>query len=164
MIDQLTNMPNRRSFDERLHMEWSRAIREQAPISLLMLDIDKFKNYNDTYGHQQGDVALQTVAKILLGSTRRSSDFAARWGGEEFAVLLPNTPLPNAVDVAGKIRVNIENEVIPCAGNSTANVTASIGVNSQIPARDSSLEAFISAADKALYAAKAAGRNLVKSG
>jgi diguanylate cyclase (GGDEF)-like protein len=164
MIDQLTKMPNRRSFDERLNMEWSRAIREQTPISLFMLDIDKFKNYNDTYGHQQGDVALQSVAKILLSSSRRSSDFAARWGGEEFAILLPNTPLTNAVDVAEKIRVNIENEVIPRVGNPPTKVTASIGVNSQIPARDSSLDAFISVADKALYAAKAAGRNLVKTG
>jgi diguanylate cyclase (GGDEF)-like protein len=145
-------------------MEWSRAIREQVPISFLMLDIDKFKNYNDTYGHQQGDVVLQAVAKLLLKSSRRSSDFAARWGGEEFAILLPNTPLPNAMDVAEKIRVNIENEMIPCTGNTTTKVTASIGVNSQIPARDSSLEEFISAADKALYAAKAAGRNQVKSG
>jgi diguanylate cyclase (GGDEF)-like protein len=145
-------------------MEWSRAIREQVPISFLMLDIDKFKNYNDTYGHQQGDVVLQAVAKLLLKSSRRSSEFAARWGGEEFAILLPNTPLPNAMDVAEKIRVNIENEMIPCIGNTTTKVTASIGVNAQIPARDSSLEAFISAADKALYAAKAAGRNQVKSG
>ena len=164
MIDQLTKMPNRRSFDERLSMEWSRAIREQTPISLFMLDIDKFKNYNDTFGHQQGDVALRSVAKILLSSSRRSSDFAARWGGEEFAILLPNTPLVNAMDVAEKIRVNIENEVIPRAGNPPTKVTASIGVSSQIPARDSSLEAFISASDKALYAAKAAGRNLVKAG
>jgi len=163
MIDQLTNIPNRRSFDERLNMEWNRAIREQVPISLLMLDIDKFKNYNDTYGHQQGDIVLQAVAKILLMSSRRSSDFAARWGGEEFTVLLPNTPLPNAVDVAETIRVNMENEVIPCIGNSTTKVTVSIGVSTQIPARDSSLDAFISAADKALYAAKTAGRNLVKT-
>jgi diguanylate cyclase (GGDEF)-like protein len=163
MLDQLTNMPNRRSFDERLHIEWNRAIREQVPISLLMLDIDRFKNYNDTYGHQQGDIVLQSVAKILLNSSRRSSDFAARWGGEEFVILLSNTPLTNAVEVAKTIRVNIENEVIPCTGNSTTKVTVSIGVNTQIPARDSSSDTLISAADKALYAAKAAGRNLVKT-
>jgi len=163
LIDQLTNIPNRRSFDERLRIEWSRAIREQIPISLLMLDIDKFKNYNDTYGHQQGDIVLKSVAKVLLSSSRRSSDFAARWGGEEFTILLPNTPLSNAVEVAETIRVNMEKEVIPCTGNSTTKVTVSIGVNTQIPVRNSSPDAFISAADKALYAAKAAGRNLVRT-
>ena len=161
MIDQLTNIPNRRNFDERLRVEWNRAIREQTPISILMLDIDKFKDYNDTYGHPQGDVALQAVAKILSYSSQRSSDFVARWGGEEFAILLPNTPLVSAMDVAERIRANIENEEIPCAGNSTAKVTASIGVNTQIPVRGNSAGAFLSAADKALYAAKAAGRNKV---
>jgi len=161
MIDQLTNIPNRRSFDERLHIEWNRAIREQMPISLLMLDIDNFKNYNDTYGHQQGDVLLKTVAEILSLSSKRSTDFAARWGGEEFVILLPNTPLPNAVNIAETIRINIENEVIPCADNSTTKITASIGVNTLIPTRENSADAFISAADKALYAAKAAGRNKV---
>ena len=161
MIDQLTNIPNRRSFDEQLRAEWNRAIREQSPISLLMFDIDKFKDYNDTYGHQQGDTVLQAVAKVITQLARRSSDFAARWGGEEFVMLLPGTPLADALDIAEKIRVNIENEVIPCAGNSTTKVTVSIGVHTQIPAQENLSGAFLSAADKALYAAKAAGRNKV---
>jgi len=161
MIDQLTNLPNRRSFDERIHVEWNRAIREQTPISLLIFDIDRFKNYNDTYGHQQGDVALQSVAKVLSLASKRSSDFAARWGGEEFVILLPNTPLNSAMDIAEMIRKNIEKENIPYAGNLTTKITASIGVNTITPTLEDSTDVFFSAADKALYAAKEAGRNKV---
>ncbi|MDR0473328.1 MAG: diguanylate cyclase [Treponema sp.] len=160
-IDQLTDIPNRRSFDERLHIEWNHALREQTPISILILDVDKFKNYNDTYGHQNGDIALQTVAKIISHLPRRSTDFAARWGGEEFVILLSNTPLAPALNIAEKIRADIENEKIPCTGNTTTKVTASIGVNTQVPAQADSIDAFISSADKALYAAKEAGRNRV---
>ncbi|MDR0472542.1 MAG: diguanylate cyclase [Treponema sp.] len=163
-IDQLTNIPNRRSFDERLHAEWNRSVREQQSISILILDVDKFKDFNDTYGHQNGDIALQTVAKILSRLSKRSSDFAARWGGEEFVILLPNTPLDAALDIAEKIRAAIENEEIPCvsnAGNTITKITASIGVNTQVPAQADSIDAFISSADKALYAAKEAGRNRV---
>ena len=161
MIDQLTNLPNRRSFDERMHVEWNRAIREQTPISLLIFDIDRFKDYNDKYGHQQGDIALQTVAKVLSHASKRSSDFAARWGGEEFVILLPNTPLNSAMDIAETIRVNVEKEDIPHNGNSSTKITASIGVNTKIPTLEDSTDAFFSAADKALYAAKADGRNKV---
>jgi diguanylate cyclase (GGDEF)-like protein len=161
MIDQLTNIPNRRSFDERLSAEWNRSIREQKPISILILDVDKFKDFNDKYGHQLGDVMLQAIANILSRLSRRSSDFAARWGGEEFVVLLPNTQLTVALDIAEKIRKDIENEEILCAGNITINVTVSIGINTQIPAQADSIDTFFSCADKALYAAKEAGRNRV---
>jgi len=161
MIDQLTNLPNRRSFDERLHMEWNQAIRERTPISILMADIDKFKDLNDTYGHQQGDLALQIVAGIFSQSCRRPGDLAARWGGEEFTVLLPNTPLAGALNVAEKVRVGIESAVIPRADGSDLGLTISIGVNSQEPVQGSSIDAFLSHADKALYAAKEAGRNRV---
>lgn len=161
MVDQLTNLPNRRSFDERLHAEWNRAIREKTPISLLMLDIDRFKNYNDTYGHQQGDIALQAVAKVLLHASKRSSDFAARWGGEEFTILLPNTPLASAMDIAETIRANIEKETIPCSGNLPTKITASIGVNTQTPSQEDSTDTFFSDADKALYFAKEDGRNRI---
>jgi diguanylate cyclase (GGDEF)-like protein len=160
-IDQLTNIPNRRSFDERLRAEWNRTIREQTPISILILDVDKFKNYNDTYGHQQGDVLLQAVAQILSRLSRRSSDFAARWGGEEFVILLPNTPLAAALDIAERLRADIENEEVPYAGNTITKVTVSIGVNTQIPGQADSIDAFILGADKALYAAKELGRNKV---
>jgi len=161
MIDQLTNLPNRRSFDERLGMEWKQAIREQTPISLLMIDLDNFKVLNDTYGHQQGDVVLQKVANILPLSFRRPGDFAARWGGEEFVVLLPNTALDGAIELAEKIRTDIEKMPVKAANGSVIKITLSAGVNSLIPANDTSIDAFISNADKALYRAKDAGRNKV---
>jgi diguanylate cyclase (GGDEF)-like protein len=161
MIDQLTNLPNRRSFDERMRIEWNQAIRDCKPISLLVMDVDRFKNYNDTYGHLQGDVALQTIANIFVQSLRRANDFAARWGGEEFVVLLQNTPLPGALDIAQKINANVENAVIPRADGSETRITISIGVNTLVPMRGSSAESFFSNADKALYAAKEQGRNRV---
>jgi len=161
MIDQLTNLPNRRSFDDRLKMEWKQAIREQTPISLLMIDLDNFKILNDTYGHQQGDLVLQKVAEILPKSFRRPGDFAARWGGEEFVVLLPNTALDGAIELAEKIRTDIEKMPVKTAKGQGLNVTLSVGINSLIPESETSIDAFISSADKALYKAKDAGRNKV---
>ena len=161
MIDQLTNIPNRRSFDNRLNMEWNRAIREKTPISFLMMDVDKFKNYNDTYGHQQGDLVLQTVASVFARTLKRSGDFAARWGGEEFVVLLPNSEKDGAMLVAEQIRANVESEIIPIPDGGNTKVTISIGVNTLIPTGDSVLETFVSGADSALYTAKETGRNRV---
>ena len=161
MQDQLTAIPNRRGFDNRMDMEWMRAIRENACISFLLMDVDRFKAYNDTYGHQQGDRVLQTVAKIVTQALSRPGDYAARWGGEEFVVLLPNTDANGAVRLAERIRKNISETAIPCADGSETNVTISIGVNTQTPLQASSLEDFIAEADKALYRAKEAGRNQV---
>jgi diguanylate cyclase (GGDEF)-like protein len=161
MRDQLTGMPNRRSFDYRLKWEWNRAIRDKSPLSILMLDVDKFKNYNDTLGHQQGDVALQVIAKTIKQTVKRLTEFAARWGGEEFIVLLPTTDSAGAVCVAEKIRAEIENVIIPCSDPRGMKVTISIGVSSQIPTLDISSERTIALADTALYKAKAAGRNKV---
>ena len=161
MMDQLTELPNRRNFDERLHMEWNRAIREHTPVTIMVIDVDHFKNFNDTYGHQQGDLVLQIVAKTFPQTFRRSTDFAARWGGEEFAILLPNMPLDGALIVAEKIRAAIENAVIPCVDGSAVQVTVSIGVNSRIPERGDTIDTFFSGADKALYTAKETGRNRV---
>jgi len=164
MHDQLTKLPNRRNFDERLHMEWLQARREQTPISLLMADLDGFKNLNDTYGHQQGDIVLQVVASIFPYVARRPGDFTARWGGEEFAILLPNTPLSGALVVAERLRAAVEEAEIPYTDERTLKVTISIGANSQESVQNnSSLPLFISTADKALYAAKQAGRNRVCS-
>jgi diguanylate cyclase (GGDEF)-like protein len=163
MIDQLTSLPNRRNFDERLNMEWKQSIREKWPISLLMIDIDKFKNINDNYGHQQGDIILQIVARTFHKSFKRPSDFAARWGGEEFVVLLPNTPMDGALDVAERIRTDVEATDIFYTDGSKIRVTISIGVNSLVPLHDNSINEFISKADKALYAAKDSGRNKVVS-
>jgi diguanylate cyclase (GGDEF)-like protein len=162
MIDQLTEIPNRRSFDHQLQMEWNRSIREHAPISLLMMDVDHFKNYNDTYGHPQGDAALAAVARIFAQSLRRAGDFAARIGGEEFAVLLPHTDLAGALSVAEHIRSDVENSVVPCGDGSVTKITVSIGVNTQSPTEKCMVKFFISYADKALYAAKEAGRNTVR--
>jgi diguanylate cyclase (GGDEF)-like protein len=152
LTDQLTEIPNRRNFDSRVEQEWRIAIRECKNISILMMDIDKFKTYNDTHGHQQGDILLQAVAKAITQTIHRGGDFAARWGGEEFVVLLPNTDIKGALTIAELIRANVEK---------STKTTISIGVNTQIPTQASSLDAFISAADNALYKAKEMGRNRV---
>jgi diguanylate cyclase (GGDEF)-like protein len=161
LLDQLTGIPNRRCFDNRLDMEWKRAMRDKKNMSILMLDIDKFKNYNDTFGHQQGDVALKTVAKKIKETIKRPIDFAARWGGEEFVVLLPNTDSNGSLDVGEHIRKIVEDTEIPCAGKSFTKLTVSVGVNTQIPKFDGILYKLISGADEALYSAKKAGRNRV---
>ena len=161
MLDQLTAIPNRRSFVNRMEMEWNRAIRDAKPLSIMILDVDKFKNYNDTFGHQQGDVALKTVAKTLNYSIKRTTDFIARWGGEEFVVLLPDTDTTGAARVAELLRTEIENATIACDDPRGLKVTVSIGVNTHIPKIDTSVEDFIYGADEALYKAKEAGRNRV---
>ena len=161
MTDQLTDLPNRRSFEERMQLEWGRAMREKTKISLLIIDIDKFKYYNDTFGHQQGDVVLRTVAKIFVLEVKRSVDFVARLGGEEFVILLPNTDTEAAYKVAERVRKDIEETQIPLINGKTTNITISIGINTQIPTQNSSSELFIEGADKALYAAKNSGRNRV---
>jgi len=150
--DQLTGIPNRREFDGKLSMEWRRAIRDRQPVSFLMLDVDKFKDYNDTYGHQRGDAVLKAVAKCVEHAVKRPGDFAARWGGEEFSVLLSNTDSAGALKIAKSIRARVEEET---------SVTVSVGVNTQTPEQNSSLDGFISAADNALYDAKRQGRNRV---
>jgi len=161
LIDQLTGIANRRSFDARLNVEWKQAIREQNSLSLLMMDLDKFKALNDTYGHQQGDLVLKKVSEIFTMSLRRPADFTARWGGEEFIVLLPNTPIEGALDVAENIRTDIEKTPILFIDGTFKRVTVSIGVSSIFPEKSSSIDAFIANADKALYLAKEAGRNRV---
>ena len=161
LYDQLTSIPNRRAFCKRMEMEWNRAAREKQPISILIMDVDKFKAYNDTYGHQQGDAVLKTVAETLTSSFDRSADFVARWGGEEFVALLPSTELSGALYIAEKARQNISDTVIPCTDGNVTKVTISIGVNTIVPKNDSSCEEFLEKADKALYKAKESGRNKV---
>jgi diguanylate cyclase (GGDEF)-like protein len=166
MHDHLTGIPNRRSFDNRMKWEWERAKRERGQISVLMIDIDKFKNYNDTFGHQQGDVALQTVATTVKQTGRRSIDFAARYGGEEFIVLLPSTDSIGAAFVAERIRSSVENIDINCEDPKGKRVTVSIGTSTRIPSHEGpmSISSLISEADDALYKAKEAGRNRVVVG
>ena len=161
-VDMLTNIPNRRQFDHNLQTEWNRAMRENEPVSLLMIDVDHFKLYNDSYGHQQGDIALQTVAKAIAKTLKRKVDVAARWGGEEFAVLLPNTVPEGVMKVAERIRKNVESAVITEPdGMSQHNVTISIGVAHVLPSSDIKVAELIRQADEALYKAKDMGRNRV---
>jgi diguanylate cyclase (GGDEF)-like protein len=163
MQDQLTKLPNRHSFEIRMNTEWGRTLRNKVPISLLLIDVDKFKNYNDTYGHQQGDIALKSLAKIFGLSFKRSTDFAARWGGEEFIVLLPETDAAGALEVAEQLRAGTEAMEIPClegVDKSAAKITISVGVNTQVN-EYSTIDKLISDADVLLYQAKSNGRNRI---
>ena len=161
MIDQLTDLPNRRSFEAQLNTEWARAIRDKTNISILFIDADRFKNYNDSFGHQQGDIALKFFAKILTETLKRPGDYGARWGGEEFIALLPNTDSVGALEVAEQIRLNVEEMEIPCTDGQGAKVTVSIGVNTVKHDHGDTVENFILGADNALYSAKEKGRNMV---
>ena len=162
MTDPLTGLPNRRSFDARFNAEWGKVFRDQAPVSILMVDIDKFKTYNDTHGHQQGDVALQSFAKTFVQALKRPGDFAARLGGEEFIVLLPNTHAQGALVVAEQIRKCVEAMEIPCPDGLAAKITVSIGANTHEYGDTETVKAFFSGVDEALYAAKGNGRNRVR--
>jgi diguanylate cyclase (GGDEF)-like protein len=162
MTDQLTGLPNRRYFDARFKTEWARAYRDHAPLSILVADIDKFKNYNDSYGHQQGDMALIAFAQVFMEPLKRAADFAARWGGEEFIALLPNTDSYGALNVAEKIRKSIEDFEVPRLEKipeSAAKITVSIGANTQIHGDESTVMEFFAKADEALYESKKNGRN-----
>lgn len=161
-VDGLTGIANRRQFDEFLTREWSRGIRSGTPLSMLMCDVDFFKQYNDHYGHPAGDECLKTVAKTLQAGVHRPADLTARYGGEEFAVVLPDTDLPGAEQVAEEMRRTLEGLAMPHAGSLLGLVTISIGVACTVPRRESgSAEQLIADADAALYRAKQAGRNRV---
>jgi diguanylate cyclase (GGDEF)-like protein len=164
LVDPLTDIPNRRCFDERITVEWRRMIRDKTPIAFMMMDVDKFKAYNDTYGHPQGDVLLKSLARIFAAAARRPGDLAARLGGEEFGLLLPETDLEGALEVAEEIRADVEATRVPAAdGRTITSVTISIGVVSLVPGDHSVIADFIAKADGLLYAAKEQGRNRVCS-
>jgi diguanylate cyclase (GGDEF)-like protein len=152
--DALTGLRNRRKFDAAIDSEWRRAARHGTPVSLLMIDADHFKAYNDTFGHQAGDQVLVGIAICISDSIKRAGDCAARYGGEEFAVLLPGLSATEALAIAEIIRHKVEG----WSDDATPS-TVSIGIASMIPAADLDWPPFVHAADKALYAAKAAGRN-----
>jgi diguanylate cyclase (GGDEF)-like protein len=160
ITDELTGIGNRRFFYAQLEQEWQRALRNHDYIAFLMMDIDKFKPYNDTYGHLQGDRALSGIAQIIKNSLFRAIDTCARWGGEEFAVILPDTQLNGAKEVAERIRTNVKNLILPLDDQTPTRVTVSIGVNCTAPTPEAcSLKDFVSDTDKALYHAKLTGRN-----
>jgi diguanylate cyclase (GGDEF)-like protein/PAS domain S-box-containing protein len=164
-VDALTLLANRRQFDDTLNSEWLRAIREETPISLIMLDIDQFKHFNDRYGHAAGDACLRVVAKTLRASLRRPGDLVARYGGEEFALLLPGTVESGAVKLAQAVLAAIEALQLTHAGNAACGgiVTASFGVSTAYPSSDDpdGWLSLISNADAMLYEAKRTGRNRV---
>lgn len=164
-VDSLTQIPNRRAFDETLVKEWNRMARESSPLSLILCDIDCFKQYNDYYGHRAGDKCLRRIARVLADCARRPADLAARYGGEEFALLLPLTPLDGALKVAEKARCAVEKLGVQHATSATEPiVTLSLGAASIIPAFNTEPKALIEAADQALYQAKNAGRNMSVAG
>lgn len=160
--DGLTGIANRRHLDDYLDREWRRAIRSRAPLSVVMVDIDNFKKYNDTYGHHAGDQALKRVAQAMAGALRRAGDLVTRCGGEEFAVVLPETSAEHAHIVAETLRRAVESLAIVHGGSPVAPcVTVSVGVASEVPDRASSATALLAAADTAMYRSKQGGRNRV---
>ncbi|MBL8021743.1 MAG: diguanylate cyclase [Leptospirales bacterium] len=158
-LDPLTAVANRRKFDEHLDREWKRGARAGFVISMILLDIDFFKEYNSLYGHPGGDQCLKRMALGVRDVARRPTDLFARYGGEEFAIILPETPGPGAAHVAEIVRKAVEGLRIDHEGAPGKIVTASIGVASLLPARDASPEILVKAADRALYRAKQEGRN-----
>lgn len=163
--DGLTGIANRRSFDEALLAEWHRGQRDQAQLALLLVDVDHFKRYNDTYGHQKGDECLKSVAGAMQDKIFRPADLLARYGGEEFVILMPNTDLAGARLVAERIQQHIHGMAIPHeASEIDGLVSISVGVAATIPTPQLSAGKLLAAADRALYAAKHAGRNRVASG
>ncbi|NHQ94000.1 sensor domain-containing diguanylate cyclase [Janthinobacterium lividum] len=161
--DGLTGIANRRHFDVAIEKEMRRAMRTGSPLSLLMIDIDHFKDYNDHYGHQQGDDCLIRVAAELAAMLQRPTDLLARYGGEEFAAILPDTDAAQALRMAEAIRAHAAGLRIPHAktGNDVKHITVSIGIATPHPQQQPTISALIGAADRALYLAKRAGRNRV---
>ena len=163
-VDGLTGVMNRRCFDEMLDREWKRSLREKVPVAIVMVDVDYFKKYNDTYGHQAGDECLRQVAEAMEKRVHRPSDYAARYGGEEFVLLLSNTSLDGAIKVAEDIRLLIENLKLPHAASEVSSyVTISLGVMTLIPDAGMQISEVVRKADQALYYAKRRGRNRVMS-
>lgn len=158
--DDLTRIYNRRFFNEQLNTEWRRMLRSQEPLALIMVDIDHFKNYNDSLGHQIGDQCLLKVASCLQESSRRASDIVARYGGEEFVLLLPATSIDGAKQVAVNIQSRLSNLNIPHPNSGTSKkITISLGVAAMVPLLGCSQERLIRFANHALYTAKQHGRN-----
>ncbi|SEJ34938.1 PleD family two-component system response regulator [Pseudomonas sp. NFR16] len=163
--DGLTGLSNRRHFDEYLELEWRRATREQTQLSLMMIDVDYFKMYNDSFGHLEGDEALRQVAKAIRASCSRPSDLPARYGGEEFALVLPNTSPGGARLLAEKLRQTVAAMNIPHnAPTQGSTLTVSIGLSTVVPQVGSHSRQLIQSADQGLYAAKHNGRNQVAVG
>ncbi len=163
-LDGLTGMRNRRSFDEMLNNAWETCLLEQKSIALIIIDVDFFKNYNDSYGHQAGDDCLRHISAAIISHLSSNGSFAARYGGEEFVVVMPGVAIDAAIEAGKRIRETVEDLNIP-SGHETSHphVTISLGINTALPVADMSCEEFVRKADFALYKAKTAGRNNVKA-
>src|SRR6185437_12402174 len=148
------------AFDEHLQGLWQRAQREQCPLAVLMVDIDHFKAYNDTHGHQAGDTALRTVAKLLNEVARRPLDMAGRYGGDEFIAVLYELPRESIAEVAERLRQSVQ-ESVSLQSTGTTPITVSIGAGVMIPSVERSMQGAVQLADEALYEAKLSGRNRV---
>ena len=161
--DQLTGVWNRRKYDQIVEMEWNRCLRHKRPIALLIVDMDYFKEFNDSYGHMAGDACLVKIGEILKDSFRRSSDMVARYGGDEFVAILPETGKEEAMEMADMLRQKIEALHVPHAHSKASDyMTVTIGVTCLIPDKNLFYESLFRFADKALYEAKIDGRNQVK--
>ena len=161
--DGLTGIANRRCFDHALAQEWDRAQRAGMPLALIMLDVDEFKHFNDQYGHLAGDACLQALASVLARAGRRAGELVARFGGEEFMILLPDTEQADAVAIAWHVLDEIRAEGMPHVGAPTGIVTVSLGVACLRPLRHQAAANLVELADRALYASKLAGRNRVEA-
>lgn len=157
--DPLTGLANRRSLDDTLRREWSRCGREQLPLALLVVDVDRFKAFNDTVGHQAGDACLAAIAEAARLSCRRPGSVACRWGGDEFLIVLPATDLPTATSIADDILAAVRGLPPHVAAADRGSVTVSIGVTAATPSPEREVEALVAAADRAMYAAKESGRD-----
>ncbi len=161
--DPLTNIYNRSYFDKSMLLEWKRGQRDKTPLSLIMLDIDHFKPYNDTYGHQAGDECLCQVADTIHNQCKRPADIVCRYGGEEFSIILPNTDKEGSKHIAEQILTSIIDLKIPHENSTISDyITVSMGIHSCIPDKNNSIRELILHADQALYEAKNAGRNQIK--
>jgi two-component system chemotaxis family response regulator WspR len=159
-LDGLTGIANRRLFEEFLGQEWQRAVRQREQLTLIMIDVDHFKFYNDTYGHQAGDDCLRRLADVLKANVKRTTDFVARYGGEEFIVVLPDTGADGAAEVAERLRAAVAALAIPHSASPVSDVvTVSLGTATALPVPGGSPADIVAMADQAMYRAKQQGRN-----
>ncbi len=161
-VDGLTQIANRRRFDEHLKDQWQRMAEQQLPLALILADIDYFKQYNDTYGHLLGDTCLKHVAQALQGTVSHRADLVARYGGEEFAVILPATDLAGAIAIATRMQAQVEYLQLPHASSSVSHyVTLSMGIATVTPSLNQSPQTLLAVADRLLYTAKQSGRDQI---